>query len=206
MSNQGVSPEEIRQFHCAQNFVKDNELIFRNALLQSFMQSQEHWALLEESLRCPSSDATRILDKKFKEHFSEISLISLLSNEIRRFAIRYDQRYRRNTKRQMLILDRPRYHDSQVTTWMELIPSKKSLEQEAFQTEERLENRVENPIIHKAINELTARQKFILEAAYIHECTDTEIAQIDGVSQQTISKTRKKALQNIYSFLQREGE
>ncbi|WP_249870265.1 sigma-70 family RNA polymerase sigma factor [Oceanobacillus saliphilus] len=202
----GVQSEYTR----AKKYIDENELIFRNNLLQSFLHKKENWLLLEHSIRCSTADAKKDLDKAFQEHLAEIRLISQLSNELRRYAIRYDQKFKRDRKRQLLILDQPILdEDNSNTSMVDLIADQHALplDQIAFENEKHLESNIENPALYHAIRSLTPRQKYILELSYLFNMTDTEIATKEGVSQQAISKTRKTALSNIKKqLLEKEGK
>lgn len=192
--------EEHCEYKWAREFVNENKLIFQNKLMHSFLLTKENYFLLEQSIRYSTPDTNKALDKAFQDHFAEIRLISQLSNELRRHAIRYDQKFNLYRKRQLLILDQPIHEDTaNITSKVDLIADDEaiSVEEEALQNDQHLENYIENPSLYRAVHSLTPRQKYILEASYLFKMTDTEIAAKEGVSQQSISKTRNKALTNL---------
>ncbi|WP_067727060.1 RNA polymerase sigma factor [Oceanobacillus damuensis] len=202
--------EDQCEYSWARKYINDNELIFRNNLLQSFLQNKENWSLLEQSIRFSSPEAKKALDKAFREHLAEIRLISQLSNDLRRHAIRFDQKFKRDRKRQLLILDQPMEdEDNSNVSIMDLIYDQHALpvDQEAFANDYRLESNIGNPALYHAIRSITPRQKYILELSYLFNMSDTEIAAKEGVSQQSISKTRKTALSNVKRhLLEKEGK
>ena len=51
-------------------------------------------------------------------------------------------------------------------------------------------------------NELTPRQRQIINLYYYHNLTTIEIAKILKINKSTVSKTKKLAIQNIKRFLQ----
>ncbi|WP_010647700.1 sigma-70 family RNA polymerase sigma factor [Oceanobacillus massiliensis] len=209
MNKDKIPDGEQSEYSWAKKFIEENELMFRNGLLQSFLHTKENWFLLDQSIRYSTSDAKRALDMAFREHLAEIRLISQLSNDLRRFAIRFDQKLNRDRQRQLLILDKP-IHDEEHTSIsrVDLIADchARTVDQAVIENESLLEDKIENPALYNAIRSLTPRQKYILEASYLFNMTDTEIAARDGVSQQSISKTRNKALANIKKQLLEEED
>lgn len=200
-----IPNEDYCEYYWAKKFIKDNEVIFRNNLLQSFLETKEHWRLLDQSIRNPTFETKTALDKAFREHLSEIRLISQLSNNLRRYAIRYDQKVNKNRNRQLLILDQP-VTEEEGTSIMDLVTddSSISITEQVVENEKQLEEKIEDPELYRAILSLTPRQKFVLEASYLFHLTDTEIAAREGVSQQSITKTRNKALGNLKKQLEKE--
>ncbi|QGS69131.1 sigma-70 family RNA polymerase sigma factor [Oceanobacillus sp. 143] len=165
---------------------------------------------MDQSIRNSTSETKKALDKAFQDHFSEIRLISQLSNDLRRIAIRYDQKFNLYRKRQLLILDQPIHEDAtNITSRVELIADDNaiSVDEQVLENDPHLEGYIENFTLYHAIRSLTPRQKYILEASYLFNLTDTEIAAKEGVSQQSISKTRNKALNNLKKqLLTEEGK
>jgi len=205
MNKDKIPDKEYCEYSWAKKFIEDNEVIFRNNLLQSFLDTEEHWRLLDQSIQNPTFETKMALDKAFQEHLSEIRLISQLSNNLRRYAIRYDQKMKRNQKRQLLILDQPATEDDG-NTILDLMPddSSISITEQVVENEKQLEGKIEDPELYRAIISLTPRQKSVLEASYLFHLTDTEIAAREGVSQQSITKTRNKALGNLKKQLEKE--
>ncbi|MFC4023892.1 sigma-70 family RNA polymerase sigma factor [Oceanobacillus longus] len=206
-----TSPDEEQcEYTWAKQFVDENELIFRNNLMRSFLLTKNNCFLLDQSIRYSTSDAKKALDKAFQDHLAEIRLISQLSNDLRRYAIRYDQKFNLERKRQLLILDQPNHIDTNnPASKVDLIADDQALsvDEEALENDNHLESNIGNPSLYQALHSLTPRQKYILEASYLFHMTDTEIAAKEGVSQQSISKTRNKALSNLKNqLLAEEGK
>ncbi|CDQ40328.1 MULTISPECIES: sigma-70 family RNA polymerase sigma factor [Virgibacillus] len=183
-----------------QQFINDNQALFKNKLMQSFLKTQEHRELLKRAILTNTTNAKRQLDNAFKDHHAEIRLISQLSNTVRREAIRYDQKRKQDCKRQQSILDQPITHDlnsdiTNVEIWED--PRIKPLDETIVERDNKLENKVENPALYQAICSLTTKQKHIIEAAYVFEMTDTQIAAKDNVSQQAVTKTRNNVLAKL---------
>jgi RNA polymerase sigma factor (sigma-70 family) len=85
------------------------------------------------------------------------------------------------------------------TTLVNVIPDKQALptDEAIYTKHQQLEYIIENAKLYHAVQSLTPKQKQILNASYLLNMTDTEIAAREGVSQQSISKTRKRALRNL---------
>jgi len=177
--------------------IKENE---DHPLIQSFLKTTEHQRLYEASIHHKTPEAEEALDHAFRKYYAELRLIRMLSNNLNRHAIRYDQKHNRQSEHQLLILDEPAsYEAGNTTTNLDFIkdPRENPVDQTVIEKEESLENKIENPALYQAICSLTTRQRNILEYAYLRGMTDTEIANKEGVSQQSISKMRNKTLSKL---------
>lgn len=173
-------------------------------LVQSFLKTAEHQRLYQSSIHQETKETEEELDLAFRKYYAELRLIRMLSNNLNRHAIRYDQKRNRRNQRQLLILDEPAsYETDTVTTNLDQVkdPWEIPVDQTVIEKEDGLENKIENPVLYHAINSLTARQRHILEHAYLQGMTDTEIAEVSGVSQQSVSKLRNKALSKLKKYL-----
>lgn len=209
MEKDKISEKDQSEYTWAKKFIAENELIFQNYLLQSFLLKKENYSLLNQSIRYSTSDANKALDRAFQEHFAELRLISQLSNELRRHAIRYDQKINLYRNRQPLILDQPiNEEETPSPSLVDIIKNgDTSPLDQALKNSLDLEAHIEDPALYQAILSLTPRQKHILTASYLLNMSDTEIAAKDGVSQQSISKTRNKALEILkQKLMAEEGE
>lgn len=65
-----------------------------------------------------------------------------------------------------------------------------------------LANQITNAIVYDAYLQLTEKQKKVLNLAFVQGLNDTRISEILNVSQQNISKTRKKALISMRIYLE----
>lgn len=209
MEETTISGGKQCEYMWANKFIAENESIFRNRLMQSFLLKKENYFLLNQSIRHPTPETNKALDKAFQDHVAEIRLISQLSNELRRHAIRYDKKvnlYRRN---QLLILDQPIHDETQnSTSFKDVIPDKyaTTVDEAVLENNQDLQYAIENPTLFQAFSSLTPRQKHILNQAYLFNLSDTEIAAKEGVSQQSISKTRNRALRELRKKLLAEED
>lgn len=69
---------------------------------------------------------------------------------------------------------------------------------------EREEKGIINARIHKAIADLTPRQKEIVIKVYFENKSQAEVARELGVSEAIISKTMKRALSNLKKYLEKK--
>ncbi|MGE7692079.1 sigma factor-like helix-turn-helix DNA-binding protein [Lysinibacillus sp. NPDC097214] len=60
------------------------------------------------------------------------------------------------------------------------------------------------PILHNALNSLTKKQKEFINLAYVEELSDTEIGLKLNKTQQAVSKTHKKALENMLTYIENQ--
>ncbi|MCF3942931.1 sigma-70 family RNA polymerase sigma factor [Oceanobacillus alkalisoli] len=188
------------EYMWAKKFIAENELIFRNRLVQSFLLKKENFFLLNQSIRHPTPKTNQALDQAFQDHFAEIRLISQLSNELRRHAIRYDKKVNMYRGNQLLILDQPIHDETKNNiSFKDVITDKHAIpvDEAVLANNQDLLCYIENPTLFQAFASLTSRQKQILNQAYLCNMSDTEIAAKEGVSQQSISKTRNRALKEL---------
>lgn len=175
-----------------------------NALIQSFLKTPEHQRLYQTYMDEKTKEAEEALDRAFQKYYVEIRLIRILSNTLKRHAIRYDQKRKQQNQRLLLILDQPASCEADTTTTnLDLIKDSEAIpvEQAVIEKEDRLENKIENPALYHAIRSLTPRQRHVLESYYLKGMTDTEIATKEGVSQQSISKVRNNTLSKLKTYL-----
>ena len=57
--------------------------------------------------------------------------------------------------------------------------------------------------IHKAIEQLSEKQRQVIEMIYFHNKTQAEIAEFLGITQSSVSKLLSRGLQEIKSFLEK---
>ncbi|WP_145149655.1 sigma-70 family RNA polymerase sigma factor [Paenibacillus xylanexedens] len=124
------------------------------------------------------------LEKKF---------VSYISTLLHFNSINFDKKIRKHNERYALVLDD--MEESYIG-----YEDEKLLELNSY----RLENQISDPNLHKFFLKLSEREKEILNFTFVEEKKDTEIAEKLGVSQQSVSKTRKNALKKLRNFLTKE--
>ncbi|WFR63964.1 sigma-70 family RNA polymerase sigma factor [Paenibacillus amylolyticus] len=121
----------------------------------------------------------------------ERKFVSYISSLLHFNSINFDKKIRKHNERNPLIMDdieenHIAYEDDEKLLGFHL---------------HRLENQISDPNLHKFFLTLSEREKEILNLTYAEEKKDIEISQQLGVSQQSISKTRKNALRKLRHFL-----
>ncbi|WP_053217537.1 sigma-70 family RNA polymerase sigma factor [Virgibacillus senegalensis] len=189
-------------------YLEEHQEFFKNNIVSAFLKEKDNYQLFVQTICYPSHANTKKLDDKFRAYYFNIRLTTFLSNTLHFNAINYDKKYKNLKMRNQLILDSPLTDDSEYTL-KDLIEDKQqntSLEVVLSQGRNySLEDMVVDEKLYHAITKLTENQKKILNLAYVHELSDTEIAGILKKSQQAVSKSHKKALKRLRRSLNETG-
>ncbi|WP_244188571.1 sigma factor-like helix-turn-helix DNA-binding protein [Paenibacillus kribbensis] len=109
----------------------------------------------------------------------------------------FDKKSRKHSERFSLILDELDYMTH---------PTENSIEY-SDHSFEKLENQISDPSLYAAFINLTKREREVLNLSIVRNMKDRVIANQLGVSQQSISKTKKGALKKFREAIsRREGE
>lgn len=168
--------------------LKINDLT-KNPLLKSFLQDKQNLELLLDTLNNPSRENKKRLDSSFKNFFFEIRFTSYISSLIHFSAIDFDKRKRREKQRMLLVEDGTLVESFSINH--ENLESQSTL----------LEDIVTNERLFSIIKSLTEKEKNVLIQRYIFDFTDTQIAEKLSVSQQAVSKMRKRALNKLKKLI-----
>lgn len=180
----------------------ENEEFLKNKVVQSFLQHKQNQILLINVICNPSKENEENLDKAFKKFYFNIRFISFISSALYFNAINFDKKYRKIQHRQTLTVDQP-LNAEEGGTFKDLICDESAdIKLDEILKSESITSYLENPLLCRAVETLTDKQKVILDLAYVKGLNDTEIGNVLKKSQQAVSKTHKKALKNIYKFLQ----
>ncbi|MBU5356060.1 sigma-70 family RNA polymerase sigma factor [Paenibacillus silvae] len=174
---------------------KSLEKFKNNPILKEFMGDENHKKLLIEYINNPTFSNQKKLDEGFRKFYFEIRFTAYILSLIRFASIDFDKRVRRLNLRSALILDE---NDNSTLLGGSVI------EPELNSTE--IEEMFSNPILFKAVQRLTKKEKEVLLQAYLMEMPDTQIAHNKNVSQQAVSKLRTKALKKIRDYASRKKD
>ncbi|WP_025683860.1 sigma-70 family RNA polymerase sigma factor [Paenibacillus maysiensis] len=175
------------------NFTEIVSILSRKKIINEFLNDPEHYALFKESIMSPSDANNKELDEKFKQFFLELRFTTYISSLIHYASIDFDKKQRRIRKRNVLLPEEDSHNlFKDVCTQYEFLKDKRTV---------KIEDVVTSSKLHKAISLLTEKEKSILSASYVMNCSDTEIAKNNNVSQQAVSKTRTRALKKLRDFL-----
>lgn len=156
----------------------------KNPLLRNFLKQQDNLKVYEAYLERNSAELKEILNQRFKKFYYKIRIISYFSKLIDFESINFDKKNRERNQKFNLILDKP---SESGDTLVEQIEDQTIREN----------NKIEDIIPLTALKSLTNRQKLVLELWFYANLNDTEIGNLLGVSQQSISKTKQTALQKL---------
>jgi len=158
-------------------------------LVENFLEKHENKRLLKEYLTCPTDFKREHLQTEFNEFFLQIKLLSYFSKSLHFLAQNIDKKNRdRNKKASLTLVDSDDYKS------LQNIPDDKTLDCEILFDVKCVENYFKNKILYEVIAKLTLNQKKILYLFYIKSKSDKDIAQILGVSVQSINKQRNGVL------------
>lgn len=110
-------------------------------------------------------------------------------------SINYDKKKRKDNERFRLILD-----DAEE----EMVQSEVSINID-YTEYLKLEDQISDDELYYDFMKLTNREREILEYFVYHELNDTEISRILHVSQQSVSKTKKTALEKLRTGMKRNN-
>lgn len=161
-----------------------------NQVMTTFLKQKKHYLLLSEFLEFPNEENKEKLDQAFKKFFVEIRLIKYISSLIHYYSIGFDQKQRKDRERNLLILDRP---NEDGIAPIDLLAAEDTAEEK----ETSLLNLISDEKIAAGLKKLTKKELYVLNLFYVYGHSDTIIAKHLGVSQQSISKMRKRGLEKL---------
>lgn len=176
-----------------------NENIINSPIFQSFIETRENEVLYLTYINDSSLTNKENLEIAFVTHAKQVFAISYLKKLIYFESRRFDKKRREFEAKQLAILNANKEENTQL---IDLIEDEHA--DKPFQTklETSIEEVLSDNVLIDAVRTLTKRQKDILFYHYVLNWNDTMIAKEFNVSQQAITKTRKKALQKLHDVLQ----
>lgn len=159
-------------------------------LWQSFLRHQENKGLLYRYVRQPNEERRKILEQTFQQFIFERRFISYFAKTIHYTAVQFDKKERRFLDRNQRYLDAPMGEGHSVGE----IPSTVS---EYGSSSHTLEDHMFSSVLSSAWEQLTKKQQRVLDLSFVYGYTDTEIGEMFNQSQQSISRLKQRALQNM---------
>ncbi|WLD93227.1 sigma-70 family RNA polymerase sigma factor [Alkalihalobacillus sp. AL-G] len=156
-----------------------NEIAGQQDFLSAFLQCPENKREMMKLIENPAMEQFKRIDVQFRAFCFECRFVHYVSRMIYFQAINYIRKQRRGQSR---ILDDQPVEMEQVGIWMN-----SALDQ----------NQIACPTLFEAINGLTTNQKKIVELYYQEGWKLKEIANHLRVSPQSISKTHRRALEQL---------
>lgn len=186
-------------------FIRENQEFMNNVIVKSFLENEENMRLFISSICSTDNRKREKLDIKFKEFYFNIRFTTFISNTLYFNAVNYDKRYKKISKRHPLTVDKPLGDEDNSSFKDHIEDTNAEIKIEALLKSLNIEDYVVDPILHRALQIVSAKQKEVLDLAYVKGLSDTEIGKLLGKSQQAISKLHKKALETIYNYIKDKG-
>lgn len=181
------------------SFKSKHEQALSNHVVQRFLSKQSHYQLFMTAICFPTEGNWDKLDREFRQFYIEIRFISYIAKVIWRYAKDLRIKNQRNGAHYLFILDQPIHKgESSTTTYKDQLIDDSGND---HSKEKNLLDQVEDFHLQEALKQLTDKQLRVLDSYYVYNITQKEIAYNLGVSQQSVSKTMKTALdklKNIY--------
>lgn len=186
-------------------FESENPKLLSNDLVISFLNIPTNKEIYMKTISDPTPDNREKLDVLFKHFYFKIRFISHISSTLKFNSINYDKRMRLIQSRFSTTLDAPINSSEGEETFLDLIADEQAeyLIDEVFVSDD-LNDNVTCPILYDALNSLTKKQKEIINLAYVDGLSDTEIGLKLNKTQQAVSKTHKKALENMLTYIENQ--
>ena len=190
-----VSPDELNK----------ESVQKKNQLLASFLGQPDYYAAYRLAMEDPTIENLERLDRFFKEFYFDIRFTSYISSTIYFNAINFDKRQRIQNSRHSLTLDAT-IPEGNGSSFAEMLgDAESSISLDAVLMDASLPDQVASSDLFAALQTLTAKQLQILELSYVNGLNDTEIGIALSKSQQTVSKTRKRALKALRFCLEQQN-
>lgn len=180
----------------------ENQKLLKNDLVISFLKIPTNKEMYMKTLSNPTPENMKELDILFKHFYFKIRFISHISTTLKFNSINYDKRMRLIQSRFPSTLDASIDSSEGGQTFLDLLADEQeeNLLGKVIITD-GLEEHITCPILYDALNSLTKKQKEIIKLAYADGLSDTEIGLILNKTQQAVSKTHKKALENMLFYI-----
>lgn len=196
----------MREYNKVERFYEEHEKTLNNSLVKSFLQIKENQQLLEKAIQEPTEENTKALDNKFREYYLKVRIIKYVSNLIYYYTIDFDKRVNKRNQRFNLVLDGTASDPHENSTILNnKYAASNSTEQEYFNDTQSFNELIENEKLYLIYNQLTDKQKQILEMIYVRGFNNKEVADYFEESPQNISNLHKRALQRIKEYLLEKG-
>lgn len=139
----------------------------------------------------PTNETIEELDKQFKKYFFKIRCISYFIKMIHFESKHFDIKERNYSNNFILSLDKENEGGDRN---IELIAD---YQQNKMDSKGNLEHEINDPVLYKAFQKLTDKQRTLLQHIYMDNMKDTEVAIFLGISQQAVTKAKKNALAKL---------
>lgn len=201
LENKRDDEERIKKFE------GENQQLINNELVISFLKIPTNKEKYMDTIINPTTENMKELDMLFKHFYFKIRFISHISSTLKFNSINFDKKLRLIQSRFSLTLDAKINANEGQETFLDLVADEQAEGHfSEVNLKDNLDDYVISPILYDALNSLTKKQKEIISLAYAEGLSDTEIGRRLNKSQQAVSKTHKKALENMMMYIKNHGE
>lgn len=185
-----------------ESFKSEHGCALSNQVVQSFLHQQSNYQLFTTAICFPTKENWDKLDHAFKQFYIEVRFINYIAKVLWRYARDFRMKHQRNEEHHLFILDQPIYTEgsSTITYKDQLIDNSEDKAAE----EESLLNQVEDCYLQEILKQLTDKQLRVLNNYFVQDITQKEIACCLNVSQQSVSKILKTALEKLKDLYNKE--
>ncbi|CAM5798176.1 MULTISPECIES: sigma-70 family RNA polymerase sigma factor [Brevibacillus] len=169
------------------NLLRDNA-IRNNKVIKLFLEIPENKSLYDQVIESKHNEnALKELNKRFVDFYLEIRLVKYISTIIHNSVIELDLRSSKKEK--------------------SLLPYDETIHDKHFSTTNTAQDTIlDNKIPIECFKSLTKKEKNIIYFIFYKELKEAEIARYLNISQQAVSKTKRRALQKIREELKKEEQ
>ncbi|MFD1064726.1 sigma-70 family RNA polymerase sigma factor [Oceanobacillus locisalsi] len=196
--------KEDKEDKIMETFLNEYAHVFNNPILNKFIQDENNYDLLKQSILYPTAVNKEKVNKAFKNYYKHIQKEAYINKLIKFFSIDYDKKMRKIQDRYPVVLDND-IHDQEGTTMKDLIESTpQNIAEQSYGYEIR--NHIEDEKLHNALTLLSYKQLAILDKLYLKNMTMKEIAESVNTTPQNISKQHKSILKKLKKTIQTKEE
>ncbi|MEH7356846.1 sigma-70 family RNA polymerase sigma factor [Neobacillus drentensis] len=194
-----------KQLRALSEFELNNKEFLINPIIQNFLKNKQNYQLFLDSICDPTDENIEKLDRNFKIFYFDIRFISFISSSLYFNAVNFNKRQRKYSSRNLLTIDSTIQHEEE-TTFKDMIEDPESeITVDKLSISNDITDYLIHPILYKAVQSLSVKQKEVLNLVYIKGLSDTEIAKYLNKSQQAVSKIHKIALRKIHNYIKENG-
>lgn len=174
-------------------YLEDNSKHKTNRMFTSFIEDVHNQFLLVLSLFAYKSYSL-VLDDTFRKHYFEYRFIAYLTICFYYESVQYDKKIRKHNEREAAILDSP---IEEGITLKDLIAAK----EESNLSEKPFNDLLNNDLLIESLKDLSSQQQSILSYYYVSGFNEREISEILKISQQAVSKAKRKAIDKLKKIM-----
>ncbi|WP_419892800.1 sigma-70 family RNA polymerase sigma factor [Oceanobacillus kimchii] len=171
-----------------------NTKALNNTLVKSFLKEGENSKIFNQFMQNPTKDNQILLDKSFQEYYTKVKMVNYLSKTIYWKSVDYDKKIKFSKDRALPLIYENGNEHSQLFEQQPI----DSVENQVIESYNLpLAEKIENQILKEAFENLTDRQKEVIQNVYGYEKNINETAYEMCISQQAVSKIHKNAIANL---------